>query len=93
MVQKLGRTKKLIKVGKINGKYDILTVEEKWISIFGNKKRSHWNYSKMKRVGGEKVEGVKNVDKKLIEKEKELLSDISRKICRSFLHVKHQNTI
>ena len=29
MVQKLERTKKLIKVGKITGKYDIYSVEEK----------------------------------------------------------------
>ena len=37
MVKKLGRTKKVIKVGKISKKYDILTVEEKRIYVIGNK--------------------------------------------------------
>ena len=41
MVQKLERTKKVIKVGKIIGKYENLTVEDKWISLIGdNTKRS-----------------------------------------------------
>ena len=39
MVQKLGRTKNMIKVGKISEKYDISTVEEKIISLIGNKMR------------------------------------------------------
>ena len=39
VVQKLGRTKKVIKVGKISGKYDILTVEEKWITLIWNRKK------------------------------------------------------
>ena len=33
MVQKLGRTKKVSKVGKISEKYNILTVEEKKIPL------------------------------------------------------------
>ena len=37
MVQKLGRTKKVIKVGEISEKCDILTVEEKETSLIGNK--------------------------------------------------------
>ena len=37
MVKKIGRTKTVIKVGKISGKCDILTVEEIWISLIGNK--------------------------------------------------------
>ena len=42
VVQKLVRTKKVIKVGGISGKDGILTVKEKPISLIGNKaKRSH----------------------------------------------------
>ena len=37
MVQKLERTKKLIKVGKINENYDILTVEKKQTALIENK--------------------------------------------------------
>ena len=41
MVQNIGRNQKMIKVGKTSEKYDILTVEEKLISVIGNKtKRS-----------------------------------------------------
>ena len=40
MVQKIGLTKKVIKVGKIIGKYDILTGEEKWAAIIGNNKKT-----------------------------------------------------
>ena len=40
MVQKFRRTKKVIKVGKINDKDDILTVEEKRISLVGDKKKT-----------------------------------------------------
>ena len=36
MVQKLGRTKKAIKVGKISGKDNISRVEEKRVSFIGN---------------------------------------------------------
>ena len=35
--KKLGRTKKVIKVGKIGDKYDIFTVEEKRIVLIGNR--------------------------------------------------------
>ena len=37
MVKKFGRTKKVIKVGKISEKDEMLTVEEKRISLIGNK--------------------------------------------------------
>ena len=37
MVQKLGRSKKVIKVGKISGKYYILIVEEKRVTFIGKK--------------------------------------------------------
>ena len=37
MILKLGRTKKLINVGKFCGKYDILKDEEKGVSLIGNK--------------------------------------------------------
>ena len=41
MVQNIGKNQKMIKVGKISEKYDILTVEEKLIPLIGNKtKRS-----------------------------------------------------
>ena len=33
----LGRSKKVVKDGKINGNYDILTVDEKQVKIIGNK--------------------------------------------------------
>ena len=32
----MGRNRKVIKVGEISGKYDILTVEEKQIYLIGN---------------------------------------------------------
>ena len=34
--KKSGRTQKVIKIGKISDKYDILTVEEKQISLIGD---------------------------------------------------------
>ena len=37
MIQKLGRTKKVIKVGKIRENYDVLTAEEKRIYLIGDK--------------------------------------------------------
>ena len=37
MVQKIGKTKRVIKFGKIGGKYDILTVEVKRIDLIGYK--------------------------------------------------------
>ena len=36
MVQILGITKKVIRVGKISDKHDIIKVEEKIIPVFGN---------------------------------------------------------
>ena len=35
MVQKLGRTKKVIKFGKVSEKYDILKFEERQIALIG----------------------------------------------------------
>ena len=35
-VKTIGRPRKVINVGKSSGKYDILTVEEKRISLIGN---------------------------------------------------------
>ena len=37
MVQKFGNSQKVVKVGKISFKYDILTVEEKQIALIGKK--------------------------------------------------------
>ena len=62
MVQKLGITKKIIKVGEISVKYDILTVEEKRIVFIGNKKNNPWNDSKTKRDRGGKAEGGQYAD-------------------------------
>ena len=54
-----GRTKKVIKVGKISERYGILTVEEKRTSLIGfNTKVRLCNYSKANKVRGETVEGV-----------------------------------
>ena len=39
VIQKLGRTKKSIKVGEISGEYDILTVRDKLVTLIGNKAR------------------------------------------------------
>ena len=50
MVQKLGRTKKVIKVGKISGKYDILTVEEKWIALIGKRLKEAFKWLHRKDI-------------------------------------------
>ena len=39
MVHKNGKNQKVIRVGNIIGKYDILSVEGKWISLIGNEKK------------------------------------------------------
>ena len=48
MVQKLGRTKRVLKIGEIGAKYDIVTVKEKKIAHRGNNTRrrlkmASWN--------------------------------------------------
>ena len=45
MFQKLERTKKVIKAGKISEKYDILKVEEKRIPLIGNKSEGNLEMS------------------------------------------------
>ena len=57
--KRLGRTKKLIKLGKISGKYGILTVEEKLISLIGNKTKIilEMNPSQRELVKDKTVEG------------------------------------
>ena len=45
MVQKPGRTKKVIMVGKVSGKYDILIVEERNVPYRKQEKISRLNYS------------------------------------------------
>ena len=49
MVQKLVRTKKLIKVGKICGKDDILNVQEKQVTLIGSKKKRSLEMNPRKR--------------------------------------------
>ena len=43
MVPKLVRTKKVIKVGEISEKDDILTVEENGYSLLEIRLKKHWN--------------------------------------------------
>ena len=63
MVHKNGKNQKVIRVGNIIGKYDILSVEGKWISLIGNeKKKKPWNDSMEYRVRGKTTEGVKYED-------------------------------
>ena len=49
MVQKLVRTKKWIKVGKICGKDDILNVQEKQVTLIGSKKKRSLEMNPRKR--------------------------------------------
>ena len=64
----MGRTKKIIKVGKISGKDDILTVEEKRISLIGHKKKISLEITPEK-IGSEarRLKASKMRIKKLIE--------------------------
>ena len=48
-VKKIGRTKKLIKVGEISGEYDILTVKEKLAWLIGNKTNLHPEMNPLQR--------------------------------------------
>ena len=75
--KKIGKTKKIIKVGEISEKDDILTVGKKWISLIGNKtKRSlemtPWKIELEPRL----LKVSKMWIQKRLEKEKELLSEI-----------------
>ena len=45
-----GNNKKIIKVEKISGKYDILTVEEKRVTLIGNNKKRSIEITPWKRV-------------------------------------------
>ena len=52
----------MIKVGEICGKYVILIVEEKRISLIRNKTKINlWNDSKTTRVRGNIVEGAQDM--------------------------------
>ena len=63
MVQKVGNNQKVLKVVKISGKDDILTVEEIEISLIWNRtKDKPWNESMTKRVIGNTVEGGQDAD-------------------------------
>ena len=75
MVQNLVKTKKVIKVGKISGKYYILSVEERKISLIVNNTERSLEMTPLK---GELMTRRLNVPKIRIKKqiEKNLLSDI-----------------
>ena len=60
-VQKLGRTKVVLKVGKISSKNDILTVQEKE-KVRRVNEENPWNYSMVKRYRGARVEGLQDMD-------------------------------
>ena len=71
VVQKLGRTKKVIKVGKISGKYDILPVEEKSVALIRNNIKRILEMKKWQReLEAIWLKAVKMHIKKRIEKEK-----------------------
>ena len=58
----MGRNKKLIKFGKISGKDDILTAQEKTVAFIDNKKNKPWNESMAKIVRVKTVEGGQDED-------------------------------
>ena len=62
MVQIIGKIQRVIKVGKICDKDEILTVEEKWIALIGKMKKSPWNDCMEKRVWGKTFEVVHDKD-------------------------------
>ena len=81
MVQKQGRIKKLMKVGKISGQDDILTVKEKQIELIVNKTKSSLEMTPRQRELEARQMKKSNMSiEKRIEKEKKLLSDIGGKI-------------
>ena len=78
----MGRTKKAIKVGKISEKDEILTLEEKRISLIENKTKRIIEMSSYKReLDSRRAMASSMWINKLIEKERELLADIGGKIC------------
>ena len=82
MVQKLGRTKKVIKVGTVSEKDDILTVEEIRIPLIGNGTKIILEMTPEQIELEARQLKVSNMRiKKKIEEEKELLSYIGGKIC------------
>ena len=82
MVQKLGKTKKVLKVEKINAKDNILTCQEKQVSHTVNKtKRGPEITPRQREVEAQHLKASKMCIMKLIEKDKKGLSDIGVKIC------------
>ena len=70
MVQKLVRTRKVVKVGKISGKYDILIVEEKRVSLIVNKTKIILEMTTWERdIYARRLKSSKMRIKKRIEKE------------------------
>ena len=71
----------MIKVGKISRKHEILTVEEKVIDPIVNKiKRNHEMTPMQRELEMRQLKASKLWVKQIIEKEKDLLSDIGEKI-------------
>ena len=90
----MGRTERVLKVGKISAKDDILTVQEKQRSRIGNRtKRSLEMTARKIEPEERRLKAAKMRTKKRIEKEQELLSDICGKIYWKFLQVKHQKVV
>ena len=94
MVQKLGRTKRVLKVGKTSAKDEILKVQDNQQSHRGNKtNRSLEIKPRQIEVEARGLKVAKTQKRKLIEKETELSSYIGGKIYLTFLQVKHQEVI
>ena len=75
----------MIKVRKVSDKYDIWTVEEKWIPLIGNKtKRSLEITPGQRELDTIRFKASNTRIKKQIEKEKYLLSDIGGKYVKGF---------
>ena len=72
----------MIKVGKIVEKNDILTVEDKRVSLFGNKTKISLEMTPRQRDSeARRLKASKMYIKELIEKGNDILSDICGKIC------------
>ena len=92
--KKVLRTKKVIKIGRSSGKDDILTVEEKWTYIIVNKTKRILKMTPRKRkLEARRLKATNMWIKKIIEKQKYLLSDNGGKICLRLLQVNNQKVI
>ena len=82
MVQKLGITKKVIKVGKISGKSDILTVEDKRIALIINKTKISLGMTPIQiQIEAGRLKAAKIRFKNKTEKDKDYFQIMVGKIC------------